>query len=60
MDGSYLTASLRRFERHKVSFAYIYVCRDSQMSASDGCFLVNPLKEDGRYDYFFVVVTDTK
>lgn len=30
------------------------------MSASDGCFLVNPLKEDGRYDYFFVVVTDTK
>lgn len=23
------------------------------MPAGDGCFLVNPLKEDGRYDLFF-------
>lgn len=40
---------------HDVSFAYvyIYVCEDRQTSASDGCCLVNPLKGDGRYDFFF-------
>lgn len=55
MDASYLTAHSRHFGKGSQSHLCIYIWRHSQMPAGDGCFLVNPLKEDGRYDLFFFI-----